>query len=118
MSDLFAGIPVKEFSLALSWYERLFGAAPTFYPHDTEAVWELAEHQYVYIAQRPGHTGHAIVMHMVSDLDSLVAAITERGIEYEREEYFPNDICKVTYTDPDGNELAFGGVRRNIQTSA
>jgi hypothetical protein len=40
--DLFAGIPVADYAAALSWYERLLGEAPTFFPHDTEAVWELA----------------------------------------------------------------------------
>jgi hypothetical protein len=51
--DLFAGIPVTDYAVALKWYERLLGAPPTFLPHDTEAVWELAEHRYVYIVQQP-----------------------------------------------------------------
>ena len=25
--DLFAGVPVSDYSVALAWYERLFGAA-------------------------------------------------------------------------------------------
>jgi hypothetical protein len=50
--DLFAGIPVADYAAALSWYERLLDSEPTFYPHDTEAVWELAEHRYVYIVLR------------------------------------------------------------------
>ena len=36
--DLFAGIPVADYAAALSWYERLLGEAPAFFPHDTEAV--------------------------------------------------------------------------------
>jgi hypothetical protein len=39
---LFAGIPVRDFAVAVDWYERLFGAPPSSFPHDTEAVWELA----------------------------------------------------------------------------
>ena len=39
--DLFAGIPVADYAAALEWYERLLGSPPTFFPHDTEAVWEL-----------------------------------------------------------------------------
>jgi len=31
---LFAGIPVRDFTAALGWYERLFGAAPSSFPHD------------------------------------------------------------------------------------
>ena len=40
--DLFAGIPVADYAAALRWYERLLGAPPTFFPHDTEAVWAAA----------------------------------------------------------------------------
>jgi hypothetical protein len=42
--DLFAGIPVADYAAALKWYERLLGSPPTCFPHDTEAVCELAEH--------------------------------------------------------------------------
>ena len=47
--DLFAGISVADYAAALTWYERLLGSPPTFFPNDIEAVWELAEHRYVYI---------------------------------------------------------------------
>ena len=35
---IFAGIPVKDFRIAVEWYKRLLGADPTFYPNDIEAV--------------------------------------------------------------------------------
>jgi hypothetical protein len=41
--DLFAGIPVRDYTAAAAWYERLLGAPPSFLPNDTEAVWELAD---------------------------------------------------------------------------
>jgi len=31
--DLFAGIPVVDFAAARSWYERLLGSPPAFFPH-------------------------------------------------------------------------------------
>ena len=40
--DLFAGISVSDLAKALTWYERLLGAPPTFFPNDVEAVWEIA----------------------------------------------------------------------------
>jgi hypothetical protein len=58
--DLFAGIPVADYAVALQWYERLLGSVPTFVVSDTEAVWELAEHRSVFIELRPEHAGHAI----------------------------------------------------------
>jgi hypothetical protein len=49
--DLFAGIPVADYAAALKWYAQLLGSSPTFFPHDKEAVWELAEHRNLYVVQ-------------------------------------------------------------------
>jgi hypothetical protein len=43
--DLFAGLPVHDYTAAAAWYERFLGAPPSFLPNDTEAVWELAYHR-------------------------------------------------------------------------
>jgi hypothetical protein len=107
--DLFAGIPVTEYATALHWYERLLGSSPAFYPHDTEAVWELAEHRYLYVVQEPEHAGHAMHALFVDDLDALVAQIADRGIEPAKRESYSNGVRKITYRDADGNEVGFGG---------
>ena len=109
MLDLFAGIPVADYKAALKWYEQLLGYPPTFFPHDTEAVWELAEHRYVYIVQQPEHAGHAIHTFFVNDLDPLVAQIADRGLDPSKQETYSNGVRKITYRDPDGNEIGFGG---------
>jgi catechol 2,3-dioxygenase-like lactoylglutathione lyase family enzyme len=107
---LFAGIPVSDYAAALTWYERLLGAPPSSFPHDTEAVWELAEHRLVYIVQRPEHAGHAMNTLMVDDLDTRVAGIAQRGLDPAQQETYPNGVRKITYVDPDGNEIGFGAV--------
>jgi len=107
--DLFAGIPVADYAAALKWYERLLGYPPTFFPHDTEAVWELAEHRYVYIVQQPEHAGHAMHTLFVDDLDALVAQIADRGLDPVKRETYSNGVRKTRYRDPDGNEIGFGG---------
>ncbi|SHI13750.1 VOC family protein [Streptomyces sp. 3214.6] len=108
--DLFAGIPVNDFPAALAWYERLFGNPPVFFPNDKEAVWELAEHRYLYIEQRTGHhAGHALHTLFVDDLDARIAAVTARGLTPTRRETYANGVRKITYRDPDGNEIGFGG---------
>jgi predicted enzyme related to lactoylglutathione lyase len=109
---LFAGIPVRDFTAAVGWYERLFGAPPSSFPHDTEAVWELADDRLVYVVQRPEHAGHAMHTIIVDDLDILVAAIAERGLEPARQEAYGNGVRKITYIDPDGNEIGYGAVPR------
>lgn len=107
--DLFAGIPVTDYASALPWYERFFGRPPSFCPNDTEAVWEVAEHRYVYIVQDPERAGNALAMSFVDGLGARVGEIAERGIEPAKRETYDNDVTKVTYRDPDGNEISFGG---------
>jgi catechol 2,3-dioxygenase-like lactoylglutathione lyase family enzyme len=105
---LFAGIPVDDYAAALAWYQRLFGFPPTFFPNDTEAVWELAEHRSVYVEQRPEHAGHAMHTILVDDLDARIAQIAERGLEPAKRETYDNGVRKITFRDPDGNEFGFG----------
>ncbi len=107
--DLFAGIPVTDYAVALPWYEQFFGGPPSFLPNDTEAVWEVAEHRYIYIVQDPGRAGNALVLSFVDDLDERVAQIARRGIKPARRETYDSGATKVTYRDADGNEISFGG---------
>jgi catechol 2,3-dioxygenase-like lactoylglutathione lyase family enzyme len=107
--DLFAGIAVSDYSASEAWYSKLLGSPPSFLPNDIEAVWELAEHRYLYIEVRPPHAGHTKHTLFVSDLDARVAAISERGLEPSNEEKYDNGVRKITYVDPDGNEIGFGG---------
>jgi len=109
---LFAGMAVSDYAAALAWYEKLLGAPPSFFPNDTEAVWELAEGRSVYIVKRPEHAGHAMHTVIVDDLDALVAEIAQRGLEPAKRETYSNGVRKTTYVDPDGNEIGFGGVPR------
>jgi hypothetical protein len=51
--DLFADVPVLDYTAAAAWYERFPGTPPSFLPNDTEAVRELADHRYLYIVVRP-----------------------------------------------------------------
>jgi len=107
--DLFVGIPVTDYAEALSWYEGFFGGPPSFLPNDSEAVWEVGAHQYVYIVQDAARAGNAIVLLFVEDLDARVAAITRRGISPAERETYEGGPTKVTYRDAEGNELSLGG---------
>ena len=85
--------------------------APTGIPADLpgEAVWELAEHRYLYIEERTEGTGHALVTIFVDDLDGRVASSAARGVEPELRETNDNGVRKITFRDPDGNRIGFGG---------
>jgi hypothetical protein len=105
---LFAGVRVRSFQAARPWYERLLGE-PAFLPHDTEAVWTLAEDRSVYVVEHADGAGSSVVTIFLDDLDAQVAAIAARGLEPDERETYANGVRKLIYRDPDGNELGFGG---------
>ena len=107
--DLFAGLAVSDYQRALTWYERLLGCEPAFLPNATEAVWELAEHRYLYIEELPERAGHALITVFVDDLDERVKSIGARGITPAKQETYGNGVRKAIYRDPDSNEIGFGG---------
>jgi hypothetical protein len=107
--DLFAGLAVSEYQRALTWYKRLMGSEPAFLPNATEAVWELAEHRYLYIAELPERAGRSLLTVFVGDLDDRAGSIRARGIQPAAQETYGNGVRKVIYRDPDGNEIGFGG---------
>ncbi|TDO50555.1 hypothetical protein EV643_10448 [Kribbella sp. VKM Ac-2527] len=107
--DLFAGVPVREYAAAVAWYERFFGGPPAFLPNEVEAVWEIAEHRYIYIEELPEQAGHARHTIFVGDLDAVVEGIAARGIEPVERETYENGVRKIIYRDPDGNEIGYGG---------
>ncbi len=109
-TDLFAGVPVTNYAAALPWYEQFFGGPPSFLPNDTEAVWEVAEHRYIYIVQEPERAGNALVLSFVDDLDGRVAQIAKRGIDPAGRETPGSGTTKVIDADADGNEISFGGL--------
>lgn len=112
---LFAGLRVRDFQTALPWYERVLGP-PTFFPHATEAVWTLADDRSVYVVEHPPGAGHSVATILVDDLDERVDAVAARGLEPHERLTYPNGVRKVTYRDPDGNELGFGSTPRDDGT--
>jgi len=105
---LFAGLRVRDFQAARSWYERLLGE-PTFFPHATEAVWTIAEHRSVYIVEHADVVGPGVVTIFFDDLDARVAAVAARGLDPDERVTYSNGARKALYRDPDGNEIGFGG---------
>jgi catechol 2,3-dioxygenase-like lactoylglutathione lyase family enzyme len=110
--DLFAGVAVSDLQRAVSWFDRFFGEAESFEPNDTERVWTVSEHRYLYVALQPEHAGHAMVTLFVDDFDGFVGAVAQRGINPQTRETYGNGVRKAIYRDPDGNEVGVGGAPR------
>jgi catechol 2,3-dioxygenase-like lactoylglutathione lyase family enzyme len=105
---LFAGIRVRDLTMARAWYERLLGE-PSFFPNETEVVWTVAEERSLYIQEDPGRAGDALVTLFVDDLDAWIAEIGSRGLEPAERETYSNGVRKAIYRDDDGNEVGFAG---------
>ena len=105
---LFAGLRVRDFQAARPWYEQLLGE-PSFFPHDTEAVWMLGDDRSVYIVEHPDGAGHSVVTVFVDDLESALADIAARGLLPDERETYSSGARKAVFRDGDGNEVGFAG---------
>jgi len=108
VTELFAGLRVRDVAAARAWYSQLFGE-PSFAPHDKEIVWTLGDGGSVYVLEDPGRAGSGLVTLFVDDLDERLSAIASRGLEPAERETYSNGVRKATFRDPDGNEIGFGG---------
>lgn len=107
---LFAGVAVSDYPRAVTWFEALLGCPATFAATDTECVWELAEDRSLYVVLRPGRAGQSMLTTFVDDLDGFVHSAAGRGVRPVTQETYGNGVRKVTFRDPDGNEIGFGAV--------
>ena len=105
---VFAGVPVRDYTSALAWYELLLGAEASFYPNDVEAVWQLAEDRYVYIIEDQQRAGGAVCMIWVDDPVAVATRIADRGLEPVGIEKYAT-VWKYIFHDADGNEIGVGG---------
>jgi hypothetical protein len=55
------------------------------------------------------YAGHALITMFVDDLDEWLAGIEARVVAPASLETYDNGVRKVSYRDPDGNEISFGG---------
>lgn len=108
IKQLFAGVPVADYTAALAWYERLMGRAPDFIPDEQEAVWQVVENGWFYIIGNPARAGKALVTLMVDDLDRLVAELEGRGVAVGPIDTQPGLYRMAEIPDPEGNLVRFG----------
>ena len=86
----------------------LLGSEPAFSPHATEAVWELAEHRYLYIVEDRKASGGR------PSRSSSTTSARDRGDRLARAPArqagdYSNGVRKAIYRDADANEIGLGG---------
>lgn len=108
MPEVFAGLPVADHAAAEPWYKALFGEPPFMRPHDTESVWRLEEHAWVYVVEDAERAGRGLLTVIVDDLDAQLAALADRGMATDPVETMDNGTRTAEIRDPDGNLIKFG----------
>jgi predicted enzyme related to lactoylglutathione lyase len=106
VDTLFAGVPVRDFASARTWYTTFFDREPDVVAHEHEVMWQCAEPAWLYIVQDTARAGHAIVALMVADLDAAVDDLAGRGITGGPVHPEGEGARKASFTDPDGNEVS------------
>lgn len=104
VTHLFAGIPTADFAVAVSWYERFFGAPADRFPHETEAVWRLVENALVYVVLDRERAGNALLTLIVEDIGTWVREARRRGVVLPCIETRPG-MQRTSVSDPDGNVI-------------
>jgi catechol 2,3-dioxygenase-like lactoylglutathione lyase family enzyme len=103
----FAGVAVADYSSARAWYERLIGRPADFYPHETEAVWQIIENGWIYVVADNARAGRGLLTLMVDNLDRQIAELRERGLAVGAIETQPGRFRRVVVLDPEGNTITF-----------
>lgn len=97
-----AEVIVTDHTAAVAWYERLVGRPPDERPMDGLAEWQLTDTGWLQVFADPDRAGHSATTLGVDDLDAVVGALAERGIELSRQTTSRGQPL-ATVTDPDGN---------------
>lgn len=87
-----------------SWASRR-----AFFPQAGEALWQIAEHAWIYVVADTERAGKALLTILVEDLGDQVAQLAARGLEPARQKAYADGMRKITYRDSDGNAIGFGG---------
>jgi predicted enzyme related to lactoylglutathione lyase len=108
MDVLFAGVRVRDLSLAADWYSRLFGRTPDIVPNEHEVMWRVADGGWLYVVkdEDENRAGNSLVAIAVPNLDSALTELAARKITFGATEVVGDAARKAATEDPDGNSLA------------
>ncbi len=104
-SQLFAGLAVRDLKVALEWYATFFGRPADEIVGD-EALWQLSETAWVFVAPDADRAGGGLITLGVDDMDAYLSRWEAAGIAHEAVEVYGNGVRHVTVDDPDGNTLS------------
>ncbi|MBH0097539.1 VOC family protein [Salinibacterium sp. NSLL150] len=112
---VFAGLPVRDLTLAIEWYERVLGRAPDARPAPQIADYYLTvdrvpEHGTLQLREDADRAGGGMTTINVEDITVIAQSLANLQVAFDTQE-FPIDAVTVssvtvgTFEDPDGNAV-------------
>lgn len=103
-----AGISVKEFEPAVTWYRSLIGRPPDILPMENVAGWQFPGGGWVEIFQDEIRAGSSTVIFAVESIETQLEELAISHIPVEHRE-IPSIGTVFIIHDPDGNKIVFAG---------
>lgn len=108
VTEVFAGLPVTDYDVALDWYERLLGRGPDMLPTAGEAAWQVTGPAWVYLVEDAERAGRGLLTLLVKDLPARIEELAARGLTAGPVYEAPGVVRRTIVTDPDGNRIQLG----------
>jgi hypothetical protein len=105
VSNVLAGLAVRNMEAAIEWTTRLLGRGPDARPMDGLADWHLPPSGTLQLVLDPARAGGSIVTLHVSDIASAQAALADRGIDMQYDDTTSSKVKFGQVEDADGNSV-------------
>jgi glyoxylase I family protein len=110
IEHVLAVVPVADFDVAHSWYERLFGRSADNVPMEGVLVeWRVTDSGWVQVTLDAERAGSGLLNFAVADLDQHIVDVTGRGLAPGAIETVNKGVQLSAINDPDGNRITFIG---------
>jgi len=106
VTNVLAGVAVRDLAGAIDWYGRLLGRGPDTQPMEGLAEWSFRDGGWMQVFEDEGRAGRSSVTLVEDDLDGRLADLAAKAIEVMSTS--ESDMVKVAIVrDPDGNLVVF-----------
>ncbi|PHR74452.1 MAG: hypothetical protein COA66_01280 [Arcobacter sp.] len=107
INSVISVIPVKNFELALEWYQKLFEREPDLVPMEGIAEWQLLENAWIQVSIDLERAGSTTVVIVVNDLESKCKVILDANLPIGEIVEYPEVIKMAEIIDKEGNKISF-----------
>jgi len=107
INSVISVIPVKNFKLALEWYQKLFEREPDLVPMEGIAEWQLLENAWIQVSIDLERAGGTTVVIGVNDLEKKCKVILDANLPIGEIIEYPEVIKMAEVIDEEGNKISF-----------